>query len=64
MEQAMSEVNEAPRDAGFRPVEVFHRLFHHRGTMEQSTTRSRRQLLLHHHMGLLFHFLTYVRVSL
>ena len=59
MEQAMSEVNEAPRDAGFRPVEVFHRLFHHRGTMEQSTTRSRRQLLLHHHMGLLFSLLTY-----
>ena len=64
MEQKLLEVNEAPTDAGSRLIELFHRLFHHRGTMEQSTKRFRRQLLLHHHTGLLFSPLTRTRVFL
>lgn len=64
MEQKMLGMSEARKDGAFRPVELFHELFHHRGTMEQSTERFRRQLLLHHHIGLLFGLLTYVRVSL
>jgi hypothetical protein len=35
MEQKLLEVNEARKDGTFRPVGLFHELFHHRGTMEQ-----------------------------
>lgn len=36
MEQQYINTRKAPKDAGFEPVGVFHKPFHHSGTMEQA----------------------------